>query len=168
MGNFDELFNKTRIVAESLNKRGAKAIDLSRKRIEFLDVKTKLAKFYEKYGRLQFELSVGGEIDEAELDMLTAQIIAHREKFEALKAELDEGSNVNTDDLKREAEELKKEVISASQEAGRVIKKQMDEVKRKAEIAFKAAQAPKAEEIIVDEAPAEEAEAQNETADEQE
>lgn len=162
MGNFDELFNKTRVVAESLNKRGAKAIDLSRKRIEFLDVKTKLAKFYEKYGKLQFELSVGEEIDEAELEMLTAQIIAHREKFEALKAELDEGSSVNTDDLKREAEELKKEFISASQEAGRVIKSQMDEVKRKAEIAFKAAQTPKAEEIIIDEAPAEEAEATSE------
>lgn len=162
MGNFDELFNKTRVVAESLNKRGAKAIDLSRKRIEFLDVKTKLAKFYEKYGKLQFELSVGEEIDEAELEMLTAQIIAHREKFEALKAELDEGSSVNTDDLKREAEELKKEFISASQEAGRVIKSQMDEVKRKAEIAFKAAQTPKAEEIIIDEAPAEEAEAPSE------
>lgn len=162
MGNFDELFNKTRVVAESLNKRGAKAIDLSRKRIEFLDVKTKLAKFYEKYGKLQFALSVGEEIDEAEFEMLTAQIIAHREKFEALKAELDEGSSVNTDDLKREAEELKKEFISASQEAGRVIKSQMDEVKRKAEIAFKAAQTPKAEEIIIDEAPAEEAEAPSE------
>lgn len=162
MANFDELFNKTRVVAESLNKRGAKAIDLSRKRIEFLDVKSKLAKFYEKYGKLKFELAAGEEIDEAELEMLTAQIIAYRDKYDSLKAELDENSSVSTDDLKREAEELKKEVISASQEAGRVIKKQMDEVMRKAEIAFKAAQAPKAEEIIIDEAPAEEAEPQGE------
>lgn len=162
MSNFDELLNKTRVVAESLNKRGAKAIDLSRKRIEFLDVKTKLSKLYEKYGRLQFDLSVGAEIDEAELEMLTAQIIAHREKFDALKAELDESSSVNTDDLKREAEELKKEVINVSQEAGKVIKKQMDEVKRKAEIAFKVSQTPKAEEVTVDEAPADEEEAQNE------
>lgn len=162
MANFDELFNKTRVVAESLNKRGAKAIDLSRKRIEFLDVKSKLAKFYEKYGRLQFELAAGEEIDEAELEMLTAQIIAYRDKYDSLKAELDENSSVNTDDLKREAEELKKEVISASQEAGRVIKKQMNEVMRKAEIAFKAAQAPKAEEIIIEDAPTEEAEPQGE------
>ena len=168
MGNFDELFNKTRIVAESLNKKGAKAIDLSRKRIEFLDVKTKLAKFYEKYGRLQFDLSVGEAIDEAELEMLTAQIIAYRENLDALKAELDENSNVSTDDLKREAEELKKEVINASQEAGRVIKKQMDEVKRKAEIAFKAAQAPKAEEIVVDEVSVEETEEQSEVTEDQE
>lgn len=162
MANFDELFNKTKVVAESLNKRGAKAIDLSRKRIEFLDVKSKLAKFYEKYGKLQFELAAGEEIDEAELEVLTAQIIAHREKYASLKAELDENSSVSTDDLKREAEELKKEVINASQEAGRVIKKQMDEVMRKAEIAFKAAQAPKAEEIIIEEAPAEQAEPQSE------
>lgn len=162
MANFDELFNKTKVVAESLNKRGAKAIDLSRKRIEFLDVKSKLAKFYEKYGKLQFELAAGEEIDEAELEVLTAQIIAHREKYASLKAELDENSSVSTDDLKREAEELKKEVINASQEAGRVIKKQVDEVMRKAEIAFKAAQAPKAEEIIIEEAPAEQAEPQSE------
>ena len=162
MGNFDELFNKTKVVAESINKRGAKAIDLSRKRIEFLDVKTKLSKFYEKYGKLQFELSIGEEIDEAELEMLTAQIIAHREKFDALKAELDEGSSVNTDDLKREAEELKKEVINASQEAGRVIRKQIDEAKRKAEIAFKTAQAPKADEVVIDDVPVEENEPQDE------
>lgn len=162
MANFDELFNKTKVVAETLNKRGAKAIDLSRKRIEFLDVKSKLAKLYEKYGKLQFELAAGEEIDEAELEMLTAQIIAYREKYYKLKAELDENSSVSTDDLKREAEELKKEVISASQEAGRVIKKQVDEVMRKAEIAFKAAQAPKAEEIIIDEASAEEEEPQGE------
>ena len=140
MGNFDELFNRTRIVAESINKRSAKAIDLSRKRIEFLDVKTKLSKFYEKYGRLQFDLSVGAETDEAELDMLIAQITAYREKFEALKVEIEESKDIAPDDLKREAEELKKEVINASQEAGRVFKKQMDEVMRKAESAFKPAQ----------------------------
>ena len=58
MGNFDELFSKTKIVAESLNKKSAKAFDLSRKRVEYLDAKAKIAKFYEKYGRLQFSLSM--------------------------------------------------------------------------------------------------------------
>ena len=90
MGNFDELLNKTRIVAESLNKRGAKAIDLSRKRIEYLDVKSKLSKFYEKYGMLAFSASEGEETDQAEMDMLCAQITSYREKLNALKAELDE------------------------------------------------------------------------------
>ncbi|MDE6385501.1 MAG: hypothetical protein K2L36_05060 [Eubacterium sp.] len=134
MGNFDELFSKTKIVAESLNKKSAKAFDLSRKRVEYLDAKAKIAKFYEKYGRLQFSLSMEEEIDENELDMLTAQITAYREKINSLKAELDESTD--KEELKREAEELKKEVISASQEAREAIKKQMDEVCRNAKIAF--------------------------------
>ncbi|MDE6506167.1 MAG: hypothetical protein K2K71_02765 [Eubacterium sp.] len=134
MGNFDELFSKTKIVAESLNKKSAKAFDLSRKRVEYLDAKAKIAKFYEKYGRLQFSLSMEEEIDENELEMLTAQITAYREKINSLKAELDESTD--KEELKREAEELKKEVISASQEAREAIKKQMDEVCRNAKIAF--------------------------------
>lgn len=134
LGNFDELFSKTKIVAESLNKKSAKAFDLSRKRVEYLDAKAKIAKFYEKYGRLLFSLSLEEEIDENELDMLTAQITAYREKINSLKAELDD--NADKEELKREADELKKEVISASQEAKEVIKKQMDEVCRNAKIAF--------------------------------
>ena len=134
MGNFDELFSKTKIVAESLNKKSAKAFDLSRKRVEYLDAKAKIAKFYEKYGRLQFSLSMEEAIDENELDMLTAQITAYREKINSLKAELDDSTD--KEELKREAEELKKEVISASQEAREAIKKQMDEVCRNAKIAF--------------------------------
>ena len=134
MGNFDELFSKTKIVAESLNKKRAKAFDLSRKRVEYLDAKAKIAKFYEKYGRLQFSLSMEEAIDENELDMLTAQITAYREKINSLKAELDDSTD--KEELKREAEELKKEVISASQEAREAIKKQMDEVCRNAKIAF--------------------------------
>jgi len=134
LGNFDELFSKTKIVAESLNKKSAKAFDLSRKRVEYLDAKAKIAKFYEKYGRLQFSLSMEEAIDENELDMLTAQITAYREKINSLKAELDDSTD--KEELKREAEELKKEVISASQEAREAIKKQMDEVCRNAKIAF--------------------------------
>lgn len=87
-----------------------------------------------KYGRLQFSLSMEEAIDENELDMLTAQITAYREKINSLKAELDDSTD--KEELKREAEELKKEVISASQEAREAIKKQMDEVCRNAKIAF--------------------------------
>ena len=128
------MFSKTKIVAESLNKKSAKAFDLSRKRVEYLDATAKIAKFYEKYGRLQFSLSMEEAIDENELDMLTAQITAYREKINSLKAELDDSTD--KEELKREAEELKKEVISASQEAREAIKKQMDEVCRNAKIAF--------------------------------
>lgn len=134
ISNFDELFSKTKTVAESINKKSAQAFDLSRKRFEYLDAKAKLSKFYEKYGKLQFDAYAGEEIDENELDMLISQITAYREKLNQLKAQLDEGSD-NTE-LKREAEDLKKEVIIASQEAKEVIKKQMDEMYKNAKIAF--------------------------------
>lgn len=134
ISNFDELFSKTKTVAESINKKSAQAFDLSRKRFEYLDTKAKLSKFYEKYGKLQFDAYAGKEIDEGELDVLVSQITAYREKLTQLKAELDEGSD-NTE-LKREAEDLKKEVIIASQEAKEVIKKQMDEMYKNAKNAF--------------------------------
>ena len=120
ISNFDELFSKTKTVAESLNKKGAQAFDMSRKRLDYLDAKAKLSKLYEKYGKIQFDAFVGEEIDENDLDMITAQIITYREKLADLKVQLEE-INDNSD-LKREAEDLKKEVIIASQEAKEVIK----------------------------------------------
>ncbi|MDE6723464.1 MAG: hypothetical protein K2J55_04635 [Eubacterium sp.] len=120
ISNFDELFSKTKTVAESLNKKGAQAFDMSRKRLDYLDAKAKLSKLYEKYGKIQFDAFVGEEIDENDLDMITAQIITYREKLADLKVQLDE-INDNSD-LKREAEDLKKEVIIASHEAKEVIK----------------------------------------------
>lgn len=139
ISNFDELFSKTKTIAQSLNKKGSQAFDLSRKRLDYLDAKAKLSKLYEKYGKIQFNAFVGEEIDEDELDMLTAQIVAYREKIADLKAQLEE-ANDNLD-LKRDAEELKKEVIIASQEAKEVIKKQVENARN----AFnnKAAQASK-------------------------
>ena len=124
ISNFDELFSKTKTVAESLNKKGAQAFDMSRKRLDYLDAKAKLSKLYEKYGKIQFEAFAGNEIDENELDMLTAQIITYREKLADLKAQLEEVND--TTDLKREAEDLKREVIIASQEAKEVLKKQVE------------------------------------------
>ncbi len=134
ISNFDELFSKTKTVAESINKKSSQAFDLSRKRFEYLDTKAKLSKFYEKYGKLQFDAYLGVEFDEGELDTLVSQISVYREKLIQLKADLDEGSD-NTE-LKREAEDLKKEVIIASQEAKEVIKKQMDEMYKNAKNAF--------------------------------
>lgn len=139
ISNFDELFSKTKIVAESLNKKGSQAFDMSRKRLEYLDAKAKLSKLYEKYGKIQFDAFVGEEINESDLEMLTAQIITYREKLTDLKAQLDEAND--TTDLRREAEDLKKEVIIASQEAKEVIKKQVENAK--SVIAAKTAQPSK-------------------------
>ena len=127
ISNLDELFSKTKVVAESLNKKGSQAFDMSRKKLEYLDAKAKLSKLYEKYGKLQFDAFVGEEINESDLEMLTAQIVTYREKLADLKAQMDEVND--TSDLKREAEDLKKEVIIASQEAKEAIKKQVENAK---------------------------------------
>ena len=146
ISNFDELFSKTKTVAESLNKKSAQAFDISRKRLDYLDAKAKTSKLYEKFGRIQFKAFVGEEIDENELDMLTAQIITYREKIANLKAQLEEVND--TTDLKREAEELKKEVIIASHEAKEVIKKQVENARNA--INNKVSQASKPSESAVE------------------
>ena len=146
ISNFDELFSKTKTVAESLNKKSAQAFDISRKRLDYLDAKAKISKLYEKFGRIQFKAFVGEEIDENELDMLTAQIITYREKLDNLKAQLEEVND--TSDLKREAEELKKEVIIASHEAKEVIKKQVENARNA--INNKVSQASKSSENAVE------------------
>ncbi|MDE6659160.1 MAG: hypothetical protein K2K01_03470, partial [Eubacterium sp.] len=144
ISNFDELFSKTKIVAESLNKKGSQAFDISRKRLEYLDAKAKLSKLYEKYGKIQFDAFVGEDINESDLEMLTAQIITYREKLNDLKAQLDEAND--TSDLKREAEDLKKEVIIASQEAKEAIKKQVENAK--SVIASKTSQSKPTEDAV--------------------
>ncbi len=140
---FEELFSKTKNVAESLNKKSAQAIDLSKKRIEYLDTKTKLSRFYEKYGRLQFNVMMNEPIDEEELNTVVSQITAYREKLDVLKAEVEDTSEIkDTSELKREAEELRKEVKAASAEAREVFKKQMEGVYKNAKGVFKNVQNP--------------------------
>ena len=53
----EEMFNKTKDVAENMSKKSAERLEISRKKVELLDAKAKLSKFYEKFGKLQ-QLSV--------------------------------------------------------------------------------------------------------------
>lgn len=129
ISNIEEVFTKTKTVAESLNKKGSLCIELSRKRVEYLDAKTKLSKAYEKFGKLQFSASCGEEVDENEYAAAVADITALRERIETLSEELDGAKAVkDTDDLKREAEELKQEVKIASKEAKEAIIQQAKDV----------------------------------------
>ncbi len=135
---FEEIFSKTRDVAVSINKKGTQALDLSRKRFEFLDTKAKLSKAYEKYGRLQFSINVNEPVNSQELEDVTALIMSYRDKLEALKEEIEDSSEIkDTSEIKREAQELKKEVKAASIEAREVFKKQMEEVRKNAKEVFK-------------------------------
>ena len=50
----EEMFNKTKDVAENMSKKSAERLEISRKKVELLDAKAKLSKFYEKFGKLQY------------------------------------------------------------------------------------------------------------------
>lgn len=139
ISNFEEVFSKTKTVAESLNKKSAQCIELSRKKVEYLDAKTKLAKVYEKYGKIQFDAYLGAQTDENEVDTLIAEITAYRERISILRSELDEAkSNKDSSELKKEAEELKQEVVAASKEAKEVFIKQAKEARKNAQDVIKA------------------------------
>jgi len=123
ISNIEDVFAKAKTVSESINKKSAKCLEISRKRVEYLDAKTKLAKSYEKFGNLNFEVLLGNEIDEAEMDSLIAEITAYRERMDTLDKELEDAKNIfDSDDIKKEAEELKKEMKNASIETIEVMK----------------------------------------------
>lgn len=84
-GSIDEVINKTKEYA----KKSAQAIEISRKRIELLDTKTKLVKAYEKYGKLQFNIYDGGEVSQDELEATCEEIIMLKSQSEFLEAEIE-------------------------------------------------------------------------------
>lgn len=83
--NIEEMLNRTKAYA----KKSAEAIEISRKRIELLDAKTKLAKAYEKYGKLNFDVFDGKEVSESELNTCTDEIIMLKSQAEFLEEEID-------------------------------------------------------------------------------
>ncbi len=84
-GSIDEVINKTKEYA----RKSAQAIEISRKRIELLDTKTKLAKAYEKYGKLQFAVYDGGEVSQDDLEATCEEIIMLKSQSEFLEAEIE-------------------------------------------------------------------------------
>lgn len=84
-GSIDEVINKTKEYA----KKSAQAIEISRKRIELLDTKTKLAKAYEKYGKQQFAIYEGKEVNQDELNASCEEIVMLKSQSEFLEAEIE-------------------------------------------------------------------------------
>lgn len=99
--NFEEMFSKTRSMAETINKKGAMYLELSRKKIEYMDAKSKLSKAYENFGKLQFSAYIGEEVDENEYACSIADITALKERTETLSAELEEAKNKDAEELKK-------------------------------------------------------------------
>lgn len=84
-GSIDEVINKTKEYA----KKSAQAIEISRKRIELLDTKTKLAKAYEKYGKQQFALYEGKDVNQDEINASCEEIVMLKSQSEFLEAEIE-------------------------------------------------------------------------------
>ena len=81
---FEDMLNKTKQYA----RKSAEAIEISRKKIELLDAKTKLSKAYEKYGKQQFAIYDGESVDEQELEATANEIIILKGQVEYLDQEI--------------------------------------------------------------------------------
>lgn len=86
----EEVFNKTKDVAESMSKKSAERIELSRKKVELFDAKARLAKLYEKYGRLQYGVRIGDEIGQEVLSDYENQIAELREKIDIYTKDIED------------------------------------------------------------------------------
>ena len=112
----EELFSKTKDVAETVSKKSAERIELSKKRVECLDTKAKLAKLYEKYGRLQYGVKIGDEIGAEVLSDYENQIASMRQKIERLTREIEETKATFSEPSKhmsysKESEEVAAEAV---------------------------------------------------------
>lgn len=99
-GNFDDVLLKTKSYAEDATKKTAERLEISKKKIELLDSKTKLSKAYEKYGKLQFELLEGKDISEDELAFCVDSIRLQKNRSIALDAEIEELKSLFAESIK--------------------------------------------------------------------
>lgn len=103
-GNFDEILSKTKIYAEDAAKKSAERLEISKKKIELLDSKTKLAKMYEKFGKLQYSAYIGEEVDEDELASVIEEIQIHKARAEMLDAEVEDLKSAFLDSIAKAKE----------------------------------------------------------------
>ena len=80
----EEMFNKTKDVAENMSKKSAERLEISRKKVELLD-----AKFYEKFGKLQYLKYIGEEVSDEEITNCANAIADNKEKIQLYTAEIE-------------------------------------------------------------------------------
>ncbi len=92
--DLDDMLSRTRTFTEEVSKRSAEALELSRKKVECLDIKAKLSKAYERYGRLAYEAVQQPQLQQTEaLENCGAEITALRTKLDQLTEELEAAKN---------------------------------------------------------------------------
>lgn len=119
--SFEDILSKTKDAAEVIGKKSAEGIELSRKRVEYFDTKSKLNKQYEKYGRLSYRSMLGEEVEDYELTLCAAKISELNDKLdvlsvdiEAAKEKFNETVSSATQKAQKAYEDIKKEVEKAS------------------------------------------------------
>ena len=85
----EEVLSKTKTVAETFGKKSAEHLEVSRKKVEILDAKTKLSRAYEKYGEMQYNALIGIEPNQQMLDDTAVKIWQYREKIALLSEEVE-------------------------------------------------------------------------------
>lgn len=118
----EEMLNKTKDMAETVGKKSAERLEMSRKMIECLDAKTKLSKLYERYGEIQYNGFIGDEIDTVELEGIANRIADLKTKIDELNAEIDEAKV-----------EFSEAVVNATKKTRDVFQKEFDKM-NKAEV----------------------------------
>ena len=99
-GNFEEVLTKTKNYAEQAGKKSADRIEISKKKVELLDSKTKLNKAYEAYGKLQYEAYSGESVDDEELQAKLQEIQLLKSRIDYLEAEIKELHDAFVESLK--------------------------------------------------------------------
>ena len=101
-GNFEEVLTRTKNYAEQATKKSAERLEISKKKIELLDSKTKLNKAYEAYGKLQYEIHSGEAVSEETVQTKLQEIQLLKSRVDILDAEVKELHDAFIESLRHE------------------------------------------------------------------
>ncbi len=118
LSNFEDVFSRTKSYAEKAQKKSAETLEASRKMVEFLDCKTKLAKAYEKFGKLQYSAVEGVEVSEDDVNASIEEIRMLKDRIEYISSEIEiikaEAAAAFKSDTKWEAKRAAREAKRAA------------------------------------------------------
>ena len=117
-GNFEEVLTKTKSYAEQATKKSAERLEISKKKIELLDTKTKLNKAYEAFGKLQYEAHIGEAVSEDDIQTKLQEIQLHKSRVDLLEAEVKELHDAFIESLRHEkqtADDIDVEIIDSEE-----------------------------------------------------
>ena len=120
-GNLEEVLSKTKNYAEHATKKSAERLEISKKKIELLDAKSKLSKAYEAFGKLQYAAYVGDEVSKEEIEAKIQEIQLIKSRADLLDAEITTlrdafVESISKKEARREAkDDIEVEVVSSDE-----------------------------------------------------